>query len=65
MTGIVFVGIVVSIILGIRYIVKRYLLSKKGYNKVDDGADVPLNALEYRDDGHEHVVVGPAEANSS
>lgn len=61
-TGVVFVGIVISIILGIRYIVKRYLLSKKGYNKVDDGADVPLNALEYRDDGR---LVSPPAADSS
>lgn len=62
MTSIVFLSISISMLLGIRYLVKRYLLSKKGYNKVDDGADVPLNALEYRDDGH--VVAGLPEANS-
>lgn len=60
-TSIVFVAILISMLLGIRYMVKKYLLNKKGYNKVDDGADIPLNALEYRDDGH--VVVGPPEAD--
>lgn len=60
-TSLVLVGILISTLLGIRYIVKRYLLIRKGYNKVDDGADVPLNALEYRDDGQ--VVAGPPEAN--
>ncbi|KAJ4386785.1 hypothetical protein N0V93_009683 [Gnomoniopsis smithogilvyi] len=52
-TGVMFMGLVICLVLGIRHIVRKYLLKAKGYNKVDSGADVPLDALRYRDDNHE------------
>ncbi|KAK9779447.1 hypothetical protein SCAR479_03513 [Seiridium cardinale] len=49
-SGIVFVGIMVLMVLGIRYAVKRYRSRVKGYKKVDTGTDIPLDNLDYRDE---------------
>lgn len=54
LSGTVFIGILVSIVFGIRYGVKRYRLRTKGYNKVDTDADIPMNAMGYRDDTAVH-----------
>lgn len=48
--GGLFVGLLVCLILGTRYTIRRYRVRKGGYNKVDDGAGIPLNGLPYRDD---------------
>ncbi|KAK7743285.1 hypothetical protein SLS53_004370 [Cytospora paraplurivora] len=50
LSGIVFIGLLVSIVFGIRYAVKRYRLRTKGYKKIDTGADIPLDSMGYRDD---------------
>lgn len=48
-SGIIFIGILVSIVLGIRYAVKRYRSRTMGYKKVNTGEDIPLDNLDYRD----------------
>lgn len=59
-TGTVIVAILISLVVGIRYAARKYVLSRRGYNKVDDGADIPLNALTYRDD---HIDVNGTQAD--
>lgn len=48
-SGVAFIGILVSIVLGITYAVKRYRSRAKGYIKVNSGDDIPLDNLGYRD----------------
>ena len=48
-SGIAFIGILVSIVLGIVYIVKRYRSRSKGYIKVNTGEGIPMATLNYRD----------------
>lgn len=50
LSGTIFVRILVSIVLGTIYAVKRYRSRTEGYKRVDTGADVPLNDLCFRDD---------------
>lgn len=53
-SGTILVCVLLSMVFGVVYAVRRYKSRKAGYKKVDDGADVPLNSLHYRDD-----VTGP------
>lgn len=45
------IAVLVSIVVGIIVAVRRYRSRKKGYEKVNAGADVPLDDLRYRDEG--------------
>ncbi|KAI0177536.1 hypothetical protein BJ166DRAFT_25813 [Pestalotiopsis sp. NC0098] len=53
-TGLVFIGVLIAVIFGIRQAVRRYLSKRQGYKKVDTGEDVPLETLEFRDDITRH-----------
>lgn len=48
-TGIVLVGMLVSLVFGVRLIFKKYMLRRMGYSKVGGEEDIPLNcALDDR-----------------
>ncbi|KAJ4416806.1 hypothetical protein N0V82_006535 [Gnomoniopsis sp. IMI 355080] len=49
-SGILLVGALVSMVLGIRYAVRRYRSPKGAYQKVEAGEDVPLDIMGYSDD---------------
>ncbi|KAJ0118655.1 vacuolar protein sorting-associated protein 62 [Diaporthe amygdali] len=49
-SGMILICVLVLIVFGIIYAVRRYGARKEGYQKVDTGADIPLNNLDYRDD---------------
>lgn len=53
-SGAMLIAVLVSIVVGIIFAIRRYRPRKKGYEKVNTGADVPLNDLRYRDDGPVH-----------
>lgn len=53
-TGTILVCLLISCIVGIVYITRRYRSKRAGYKKVDGGADIPLNNLDYRDDDTGH-----------
>lgn len=56
LSGTIFIGISALIVLGITYSVKRYRSRAEGYRKVDTGAEIPLNDLDYTDDIAVHHV---------
>lgn len=59
-TGVISAGVLISTVLGIRYGLRWYLTTRRGYNKVNDiGEDVPLSSLDYRDND---VLVHRVEA---
>jgi hypothetical protein len=47
---IMFIGILVCIIIGIKRVVKRLRSRREGYRKIDTEADIMLENLRYRDD---------------
>lgn len=53
-SGAMLIAVLVSIVVGIIVAVRRYRSRKKGYEKVNAGADVPLDDLRYRDEGTAH-----------
>ncbi|ETS83506.1 hypothetical protein PFICI_05382 [Pestalotiopsis fici W106-1] len=57
LSGLVFLGVIVTIILCTRRAIKGYLSRRQGYRKVNTGADVPLETLEFRDDITHHSQV--------
>ena len=49
-SGTILVCVLISMVFGIIHVVRRYRSKKSGYKKVDTGADIPLNHLDYTDD---------------
>ncbi|KAI7780542.1 hypothetical protein LA080_015943 [Diaporthe eres] len=53
-SGMILLCMLISMIFGVIYAVRRYRSRKAGYKKIDTGAGIPLNNLDYRDDITEH-----------
>lgn len=49
-SGTVLILLLILIVFGSIYAIRRYRSRKKGYKKVDPGVDIPLNDLDYRDE---------------
>lgn len=49
-SGTFFIVVLITIGVGIWYALKRYRLRRKGYKKVDDGEDIPLNNMDDREE---------------
>ncbi|KAI1840848.1 hypothetical protein JX266_012930 [Neoarthrinium moseri] len=48
LSGTILIMALIASALGIRYTVKRYRSRTEGYKKIDDGEDIPLNNMDYR-----------------
>ncbi|KAI1759468.1 hypothetical protein GGR53DRAFT_513523 [Hypoxylon sp. FL1150] len=55
-SGTIFIVIFVATVFGIGYAVKRCRFRKRGYKKVDDGEDIPLNNMEDMEDREDREV---------
>lgn len=50
-SGTIFIVVLITVVFGIWYAVKKYRLRRKGYKKINDGEDIPLNNIDDREDG--------------